>query len=181
MSRCPWTSRTARPRLLGRLHTVQQGPQPPVPRKASALPPRPWKDVRLARRCQGYGGTRFVDLAGDPEAGALASNGHAQAFRSQLPQDATPCCAVARVLPGWCTEADPVLFVPQTCAEVGQDGLVLHNIRVLGHCRAPREWKSLMSVAAPAIPACLGLGSPDAEVFLLDNRPGAVLIAEVGP
>ena len=35
------------------------------------------KDVRLARRYQGYGGTRFVedDLAGDPEAGALASNG----------------------------------------------------------------------------------------------------------
>ena len=76
----------------------------------------------LARRYQGYGGTRFVedDLAGDPEAGALASNGQgppsitdrlrstadgaqaaadligagaaglaaAQAFRSQLPQDA---------------------------------------------------------------------------------------------
>ncbi|CAJ1334093.1 unnamed protein product, partial [Effrenium voratum] len=38
-------------------------------------------------------------------------------------------------------------------------------------------WKSLMSVAAPAIPACLGLGSPDAEVFLPDNRPGAGLIA----
>ena len=80
------------------------------------------EDVRLARRYQGYGGTRFVedDLAGDPEAGALASNGQgppsitdrlrstadgaqaaadligagaaglaaAQAFRSQLPQDA---------------------------------------------------------------------------------------------
>ena len=80
------------------------------------------EDVRLARRNQGYGGTRFVedDLAGDPEAGALASNGRgppsitdrlrstadgaqaaadligagvlglaaAQAFRSQLPQDA---------------------------------------------------------------------------------------------
>ena len=79
-------------------------------------------DVRLARAYQGYGGTRFVedDLAGDPEAGALASNGQgppsiterlrstadgaqaaadligagaaglaaAQAFRSQLPQDA---------------------------------------------------------------------------------------------
>ena len=78
--------------------------------------------MRLARRYQGYGGTRFVedDLAGDPEAGALASNGQgppsitdrlrstadgaqaaadltgvgaaglaaAQAFRSQLPQDA---------------------------------------------------------------------------------------------
>ena len=78
--------------------------------------------VRAARRYQGYGGTRFVedDLAGDPEAGALASNGQgppsitdrlrstadgaqaaadligagaaglaaAQAFRSQLPQDA---------------------------------------------------------------------------------------------
>ena len=40
---------------------------------ASALPPRPDKDVRLARRYQGYGGTRFVedDLAGDPKAGAL--------------------------------------------------------------------------------------------------------------
>ena len=80
------------------------------------------EDVRLARRYQGYDGTRFVedDLAGDPEAGALASNGQgppsitdrlrstadgaqaaadligagaaglaaAQAFRSQLPQDA---------------------------------------------------------------------------------------------
>ena len=80
------------------------------------------EDVRLARRYQGYGGTRFVedDLAGDPEAGALASNGQgppsitdrlrstadgaqaaadligagaaglaaAQAFRSQLPQNA---------------------------------------------------------------------------------------------
>ena len=77
------------------------------------------EDARLARRYQGYGGTRFVedDLAGDPEAGALASNGQgppsitdrlrstadgaqaaadligrglaaAQAFRSQLPQDA---------------------------------------------------------------------------------------------
>ena len=80
------------------------------------------EDVRLARRNQGYGGTRFVedDLAGDPEAGALASNGQgppsitdrlrstadgaqaaadligagaaglaaAQAFHSQLPQDA---------------------------------------------------------------------------------------------
>ena len=78
--------------------------------------------MRLARRYQGYGGTRFVedDLAGDPEAGALASNGQgppsitdrlrstadgaqaaadligagaaglaaAQAFRSQLVQDA---------------------------------------------------------------------------------------------
>ena len=80
------------------------------------------EDVRLARRYQGYGGTRFVedDLAGDPEADALTSNGQgppsitgrlrstadgaqaaadligagaaglaaAQAFRSQLPQDA---------------------------------------------------------------------------------------------
>ena len=78
--------------------------------------------MRLARRYQGYGGARFVedDLAGDPEGGALASNGQgppsitdrlrstadgaqaaadliragaaglaaAQAFRSQLPQDA---------------------------------------------------------------------------------------------
>ena len=76
--------------------------------------------MRLARRYQGYGGTRFVedDLAGDPETDALASNGQgppsitdrlrstadgaqaavdlagaaglaaAQAFRSQLPQDA---------------------------------------------------------------------------------------------
>ena len=35
------------------------------------------EDVRLVRRYQGYGGTRFVedDLAGDPEAGALARNG----------------------------------------------------------------------------------------------------------
>ena len=35
------------------------------------------EEVRLARRYQGYGGTRFVedDLAGDPEAGALAATG----------------------------------------------------------------------------------------------------------
>ena len=35
------------------------------------------EDVRLARRYQGYGGIRFVEdnLAGDPEDGALASNG----------------------------------------------------------------------------------------------------------
>ena len=56
------------------------------------------EDVRLARRYQGCGGTRFVedDLAGDPEAGALADLigagaaglAAAQAFRSQLPQDA---------------------------------------------------------------------------------------------
>ena len=92
------------------------------PRKASTLRKATDEDVRLARRYQGYGGTRFVedDLAGDPEAGALASNGQgppsitdrlrstadgaqaaadligaeaaglaaAQAFRSQLPQDA---------------------------------------------------------------------------------------------
>ena len=74
---------------------------------------------------------------------------------------------------------------PAMLLEEVSDGLVLHNIRVLGHCRAPREWKCLMSVAAPATPACLGLGSPaDAEVFLPDNRPGAGLIAEfaeVGP
>ena len=33
--------------------------------------------MRLARIYEGYGGTRFVedDLAGDPEAGTLASNG----------------------------------------------------------------------------------------------------------
>ena len=38
------------------------------------------KDVRLARRYQGYGGTRFVeDNLGDPKAGALASNGQGTA------------------------------------------------------------------------------------------------------
>ena len=46
------------------------------------------EDVRLARRYQGRGGTRFVedDLAGDPEAGALASNG-------QGPPSITGACA----------------------------------------------------------------------------------------
>ena len=48
------------------------------------------EDVRLARRWQGYGGTRFVedDLAGDPEAGALASNGQGP------PPSRTICAAV---------------------------------------------------------------------------------------
>ena len=47
------------------------------------------EDVRLARRYQRYGGTRFVedDLAGDPEAGALASNG-------QGPPSRTVCAAL---------------------------------------------------------------------------------------
>ena len=45
---------------------------------------------RLARRYQGYGGTRFVedDLAGDPEAGALASNGQGR------PPSRTACAAL---------------------------------------------------------------------------------------
>ena len=49
------------------------------------------EDVRLARRYQGYGGTRFVedDLAGDPKAGAFASN--AQAFR---PPSRTACAGL---------------------------------------------------------------------------------------
>ena len=104
------------------------------------------EDVRLARRYQGYGGTRFVedDLAGDPEAGALASNGQgppsitdrlrstadgaqaaadligagaaglaaAQAFRSELPQDASPAVAAAP------TPAAPA-SVPATSPAVG--------------------------------------------------------------
>ena len=93
-----------------------------IPEEGFRTPAEATDDVRLAQRYQGYGGTRFVedDLAGDPEAGALASNGQgppsiadrlrstadgaqaaadligagaaglaaAQAFRSQLPQDA---------------------------------------------------------------------------------------------
>ena len=128
MSRCPWISH--KPLLPGRFCAVQREPQPSAPAAhASAsnfrgrLPHSAEatdEDVRRARRYQGYGGTRFVDdLAGDPEAGALASNGQgppsitdrlrstadgaqaaanliagaaglaaAQAFRSQLPQDA---------------------------------------------------------------------------------------------
>ena len=121
-----------KPLLPGRFCAVQQGPQPPAPAAhASASNSRGrlphscrghGRGRALARRYQRYGGTRFVedDLAGDPEAGALASNGQgppsitdrlrstadgaqaaadligagaaglaaAQAFRSQLPQDA---------------------------------------------------------------------------------------------
>ena len=98
---------------------LQRTPLQAIPEKGFRTPAEATdEDVRLARRYQGYGGTRFVedDLAGDPEAGALASNGQgrppsrtacaalqtaadltgaeaaglaaAQAFRSQLPQDA---------------------------------------------------------------------------------------------
>ena len=102
---------------------VQSSEDPnPRPLQHTPLQAIPEEGFRLARRYQGYGGTRFVedDLAGDPEAGALASNGQgppsitdrlrstadgaqaaadligagaaglaaAQAFRSQLPQDA---------------------------------------------------------------------------------------------
>ena len=93
MSRCPWINRTARPPCLSQatstwtilcspVRTPTPGPCSTrlckqFPRKASALPQRPRTRTRLAQRHQGYGGTRFVedDLAGDPEAGALASNG----------------------------------------------------------------------------------------------------------
>ena len=74
-----------KPLLPGRFCTIQRGPQPSAPAAhASASRGRlphsrkaTDEDMRLARRYQGYGGTRFVedDLAGDPEAGALASNG----------------------------------------------------------------------------------------------------------
>ena len=79
MSRCPWINRTARPPRLSQATSTwtilcspartQEGFRTP----AEATD----EDVRLARRYQGYGRTRFVedDLAGDPEAGALASNG----------------------------------------------------------------------------------------------------------
>ena len=136
MSRC-WTSRTARPPRSSQATstwTILCSPaRTPTPRPLQHTPLHPEdgfrtpaeatdEDVRLARRYQGYGGTRFVedDLVGDPEAGALASNGQgppsitdrlrstadgaqaaadligagaaelaaAQAFRSQLPQDA---------------------------------------------------------------------------------------------
>ena len=100
---------------------LQHTPLQAIPEEGFRTPAQATdEDVRLARRYQG--GTRFVedDLAGDPEAGALASNGQgppsitdrlrstadgaqaaagligagaaglaaAQAFRSQLPQDA---------------------------------------------------------------------------------------------
>ena len=118
MSRCPvQSSEDPNPRPL------QRTPLQAIPEEGFRTPAEATdEDVRLARRYQGYGGTRFVedDLAGDPEAGALASNGQgppsitdrlrstadgaqaaadligagppglaaAQAFRSQLPQDA---------------------------------------------------------------------------------------------
>ena len=100
---------------------LQHTPLQAIPEEGFRTPAEATDEhVRLARRYQG--GTRFVedDLAGDPEAGALASNGQgppsitdrlrstadgaqaaadligagsaglaaAQAFRSQLPQDA---------------------------------------------------------------------------------------------
>ena len=57
---------------------LQHTPLRAIPEKGFRTPAEATdEDVRLARRYQGYGGTRFVedDLAGDPEAGALASNG----------------------------------------------------------------------------------------------------------
>ena len=121
MSRC-WTSRTARPPRSSQATstwTILCSPaRTPTPGPCSTRPCIP----RTCGWRGGYGGTRFVedDLAGDPEAGALASNGQgppsitdrlrstadgaqaaagligagaaglaaAQAFRSQLPQDA---------------------------------------------------------------------------------------------
>ena len=113
------------------------------------------EDVRLAQRYQGYGGTRFVedDLAGDPEAGALASNGQgppsitdrlrstadgaqaaadligagaaglaaAQAFRSQLPQDAAEYVRL-NVLPrpGPAQPPPPASDVERLLDEAGQ-------------------------------------------------------------
>ena len=89
-----------------------QSSKDPNPRPLQHTPLHPEDGFRTPAEAtdeyQGYGGTRFVedDLAGDPEAGALASNGQgpvcaalqtarrrqrgaaAQAFRSQLPQDA---------------------------------------------------------------------------------------------
>ena len=83
MSRCPWTSRTARPPRSSQATStwtiVQRGP-PLHPEDGFRTPAEATDEdvrVRLARRHQGCGGTRFVedDLAGDPKAGALASNG----------------------------------------------------------------------------------------------------------
>ena len=125
MSRCPWSSQTAKPPHSSQatstwtiLYSPARTPTPGpcstrlcIPREATD------EDVRLARKYQGYGGTRFVedDLAGDPEAGGqgppsitdrlrstadgaqaaadligaeAAGLAAAQAFRSQLPQDA---------------------------------------------------------------------------------------------
>ena len=137
MSRC-WINRTARPHRLSQATSTwtilcspaRTNPRPLQHTPLQAIPEEGFRtpaeatdeDVRLARRYQGCGGTRFVedDLVGDPEAGALASNGQgppsitdrlrstadgaqaaadligagaaglaaAQAFRSQLPQDA---------------------------------------------------------------------------------------------
>ena len=138
----------AAPAISRRGGAVQRGPQPSAPAHASAsnsqggfrTPAQTTdEDVRLARRYQG--GTRFVedDLAGDPEAGALASNGQgppsitdrlrstadgaqaaadligagaaglaaAQAFRSQLPQDAAEYVRLNVLLrPGPAASAD---------------------------------------------------------------------------
>ena len=54
---------------------LQHTPLQAIPKEGFRTPAEGMdEDVRLARRYQGYGGTRFVedDLAGDPEAGALA-------------------------------------------------------------------------------------------------------------
>ena len=92
MSRCPWISRTAKPPhssqatstwtiLYSPARTPTPGPHTPlqaIPEDGFRTPTEATdEDVRLARKYQRYGGTRFVedDLAGDPEAGALASNG----------------------------------------------------------------------------------------------------------
>ena len=92
-SRC-WTSRTARPPCSSQATSTwddfvqsseDPNAQPLQHTPLQAIPEEGFRtsaeatdeNVRLARRYPGYGGTRFVedDLAGDPEAGALASNG----------------------------------------------------------------------------------------------------------
>ena len=88
MSRCPYRKATSFVTSHFYLDDFVQSSEDPNPRPLQHTPLHPEdgfrtpaeatdEDVRLARRYQGYGGTRFVedDLAGDPEAGALASNG----------------------------------------------------------------------------------------------------------
>ena len=114
MSRCPGS-------IGPQGHLVRH--KPPLPQAIPkdgfrALEKVTDEGVRLAQRYQGYGGTRFVedDLAGDPE----ASNGQgppsitdcligagaaglaaAQAFRSQLLQDATKHVRAERWSTAW--------------------------------------------------------------------------------
>ena len=53
MSRCPWTSRTARPPLLGRLCAVQPGPQPAA--SAAHAPENNSRGLPHSRRAHGRG------------------------------------------------------------------------------------------------------------------------------